>query len=125
MEATHLHIRHPLPSRLVLHPAAHPDSWATQLRWLAAAGVIGFAVPFLGSSVLGLQHDLYLGIYFFTVLGLFAAYAYATGLDLRATVCRQRKLGVVLGIAVGAVLVRNVLSESRRLTRTARTTSSS
>ncbi len=112
MEATHLHIRHPLPSRLAPHPASHPDSWATQLRWLAAAAGIGFAIPFLGSSVLGLQHDLYLGIYFITVLGLFAAYSYATGLDLRGTVGRQWKLGVLLGIVVGAVLVRNVLSES-------------
>jgi len=104
MEATHLHIRHPLPSRLVPHPASHPDSWTTQLRWLAGAAVSGFAVPFLGSSVLGLQHDLYLGIYFVTVLGVFSAYAYATGLDLGATVRRQWKLGVVLGIVVGAML---------------------
>ncbi len=112
METTHPHIRHPLYSRLVPHPAAHPDSWTTQLRWLGAAAVTGFAVPFLGSSILGLQHDLYLGIYFISVLGLFSAYALSTGLDLTATVRRNWKLGVLAGIVVGAVLVRNVLSES-------------
>jgi hypothetical protein len=112
MEATHVHIRHPLHSRLVPHPASHPDSWATQLRWLAVAAVIGFAVPFLGSSVLGLQHDLYLGIYVVAVLGVFSAYAYATDLDLSATIRHKWKLGVLLGIVVGAMLVRNVVSET-------------
>jgi hypothetical protein len=73
--------------------------------------VVGFAVPFLGSSVFALQHDVYLGIYFAIVLALFAAYVVATGLDLRATVRRRWKPGVVLGIIVGAALVRNVLSE--------------
>lgn len=111
MEASGLHIPHGLPSRLVPHPAAHPESWATQLRWFAAAALVGFAVPFLGSSVLELQHDVYLGIYFAVVLALFAAYAVATGLDVRATFRRHWTLGVVLGVVVGFALVRNVLSE--------------
>ena len=111
MEASGLHISQRPHSRLRLHPAAHPESWATQLRWYAAAAVIGFAVPFLGSSVSGLQHDVYLGIYFAIVLALFAAYVVATGLDVRATVRRRWKPGVVLGIIVGVALVRNVLSE--------------
>jgi hypothetical protein len=60
---------------------------------------------------LGLQHDVYLAIYFVVVLAGFAAYAAATGLDVRATLRRQWKLGVVLGIIFGVLLVRNVLSE--------------
>ena len=93
------------------HLEAHPDSWTTQLRWLAAAAVVGFAVPFLGSSVLDLQHDVYLGIYFAAVLALWWAYATATQLDVRSVVLRNWKLGVVLGLVFGAALVRNVLSE--------------
>jgi hypothetical protein len=89
----------------------HPDSWTVQLRWFVLAVVVGFSVPFVGSSVLDLQHDVYLGIYFAVVLGLFAAYTVATGLDLRATVTRNWKLGVALGAIVGFALVRNVLSE--------------
>jgi hypothetical protein len=111
MEASGLHIGHGLPSRLVRHRAAHPESWATQLRWFAAAAVVGFAVPFLGSSVLELQHDVYLAIYFVVVLGVFTAYVFATGLDVRATLRRHWRLGVVLGVLVGFALVRNVLSE--------------
>ena len=59
----------------------------------------------------GLQHDVYLGIYFVVVLAGFTAYAVATGLDIRATLRRHWKLGVVLGVVFGFALVRNVLSE--------------
>ena len=87
------------------------ESWAIQLRWFGIAAVIGFAVPFIGSSVLELHHDVYLGLYFAAVLGLFAAYARATELDLRATLTRHRKLGAALGVLVGAALVRNVFAD--------------
>jgi hypothetical protein len=111
MEAHGLHTRHGLPSRLIPHPAARPETWAVQLSWFATAAVVGFAVPFIGSSLLGLQHDLYLGVYFAAVLGLCAAYAVATRLDLRATFTRHWRLGVALGLVFGLALVRNVLSE--------------
>lgn len=91
--------------------AAHTETWVAQLRWFAAACAIGFTVPFLGSSVLDLQHDVYLGIYFAVVLGLSAAYVAATRLDVRGTFLRHWKLGAALGVVVGAALVRNVLSE--------------
>jgi hypothetical protein len=111
MEASRLHIPHGLPSRPNRHRAAHPESWAVQLRWFATAVVVGFAVPFIGSSMLELQHDLYLGIYFAAVLGLCAAYAVATRLDLREVFTRHWRLGLALGVIFGVVLVRNVLSE--------------
>ena len=111
MEAHGLHIPHGLPSRLTPHPAAHPESWAVQLRWFATAAAVGFAVPFVGSSLLGLQHDVYLGIYFVSVLALWATYAVSTQLDVRETFRRHWKLGVALGVVFGVALVRNVFSE--------------
>lgn len=111
MEANWLHVPHGLPSRLTSHPAAYPESWAVQLRWFATAAAVGFAVPFVGSSLLGLQHDVYLGIYFVSVLALWAAYAVSTQLNLRETFRRHWKLGVVLGVVFGVALVRNVFSE--------------
>jgi hypothetical protein len=111
MEANWLHVPHGLPSRLTSHPAAHRESWAVQLRWFAAAAAVGFAVPFVGSSLLGLQHDVYLGIYFVSVLALWAAYAVSTQLDVRETFRRHWKLGVALGVVFGVALVRNVFSE--------------
>ena len=90
---------------------AHPDSWTTQLRWFATACVVGFAVPFLGSSILDLQHDVYLGIYFLVVLALLWAYVSATQLDVRTVLTRNWKPGVVLGLVFGFLLVKNVYSE--------------
>ena len=81
------------------------------MRWYGAALVVGFAVPYVGSSVLELQHDLYLAIYFASVLVLFAAYVTGTTLDLRTTLSRHWKLGSLLGLVFGVVLVRNVFSE--------------
>lgn len=108
-----MHTSHRLPSRLVLHRSTHPESWTTQLRWIAAAAVVGFAIPFIGSSTLGLQHDVYLGVYFVAVVALFAAYVVGTRLDLRETFRRQWKLSLILGLVFGVVLVRNVLAEDR------------
>jgi NADH:ubiquinone oxidoreductase subunit 6 (subunit J) len=108
MEGTDLHLPHiHLPSRR----EAHPESWGTQLRWYALAAAAGFVVPLVGSSILGLQHDLYLGVYFVAVGSLLWAYASATRLDVRAVLARNWKLGVAFGVVVGLMLVRNVFSE--------------
>ena len=109
MEATRLQRLHFVPARA--SHRAHADSWRTQLPWFGAAAVVGFAVPYVGSSILELQHDVYLAIYFAAVLALFGAYVRSTRLDLRATLTRHSKLGALLGLVVGVVLVRNVLSE--------------
>ena len=105
------HVSHGLRAHLAPHRATHPESWTTGLRWLAAAAVVGFAVPFIGSSILGLQHDVYLAVYCLAVGTLLSAYATATQLDLRAVFVRNWKWGVALGIVFGVLLVRNVFSE--------------
>lgn len=86
-------------------------SWSTQLRWFGAALLVGFTVPFVGSSVLDVHHDIYLGIYFASVLALCAAYVRGAELDVRTTVVRNWKFGTLLGVVFGFILVRNVLSE--------------
>jgi hypothetical protein len=110
MEAGGLHIRG-LRTNLVQHRETRPDSWTTQLRWLAAAAVVSFIVPFVGSSILGLQHDVYLAIYFAAVLGLAWQYVVATELDVRSVLVRNWKPGVALGLVFGFALVWNVFSE--------------
>ena len=109
MEASRIHRLHVVPARL--GGESHPDSWRTQLPWLGAAAFLGFAVPYLGSSILELHHDVYLAIYFAAVLGLFGAYVRTTRLDLRATLTRHWKPGSLLGLVIGVALVRNVLGE--------------
>lgn len=59
-----------------------------------------------------LQHDLYLGVYFAAVVVLFATYAVATQLDVRATLVRRWRLGAAIAIVLGFLLVRNVLADS-------------
>jgi hypothetical protein len=109
MEASRLHLPHLLPARADVN--ADSESWSAQLRWFGAAAVVGFAVPYLGSSVLQLHHDLYLAIYFASVLALCVAYVRSTRLDLRTTLTRHWKLGCLLGLVFGVALVRNVLGE--------------
>ena len=110
MQLPRLHIAQRLPA-VVRQRSADAETWATQLRWYAAAAVVGFAIPFVFSSTLDLHHDLYLGVYFAAVIALFAAYATKTGLDVGATVRRNWKLGAGLGLVVGVLLVVNVLGE--------------
>ena len=104
-------------SRITFPPArtpigAHiPSRGAPSCISYCAASVIGFAVPYLGSSVLALHHDLYLAIYFASVLALCAAYVRRTALDVRSTLSRHWKLGSLLGLVFGVALVRNVLTE--------------
>jgi hypothetical protein len=73
--------------------------------------VVSFAIPFIFSSVLGLQHDVYLGIYFAVVLVGFAVYALATGLRVRGTFRRHWKLGLAVGALVGFALPKRVLGQ--------------
>jgi hypothetical protein len=111
MESSGVHVPHAFLTHLRPQREAHPESWGTQLRWYAVAAVVAFAVPLLGSSILGLQHDLYLGVYFVAIGGLLWAYATATLLDVRSLLRRNWRLGVALGLVFGVLLVRNVSSE--------------
>jgi hypothetical protein len=111
MESSGVHVPHRFVAHLRPQREAHPESWETQLRWYAVAAVVAFAVPLVGSSLLGLQHDLYLGIYFVAIGWLLWAYAAATQLEVRSLLRRNWKLGVGLGFVFGALLVRNVFSE--------------
>jgi hypothetical protein len=111
MEASRPHVRQHLSPRLVPRLVERPDSWVTQLRWFAIAALVGFGVPFVGSTVLGLPHDVYLLVYFASVLGLFATYTATTELDVRETFTRHWKLSAALGVIFGIALVRNVLAE--------------
>jgi hypothetical protein len=79
-------------------------------------------VSFLASFLLGdrqiLPVYLYYLIYFAAVVGFFAFYASKTKLDLARWISRRLVWGILLGIAVGVVMLTNVLSrpETERLT---------
>lgn len=97
-------------ARTELHVSAH---WA----WLAAGFVLAFAVPFLLADLLGINRDLYYGLYAASVLGLFWVWSRSTEYDLRASVRRHWVAALLLGLGVAAILVTMVLRTEDATTR--------
>jgi hypothetical protein len=87
------------------------------LAWIPAGALVGFAASFVFGDALTLPVDLYYLIYFAMVLGFLAFYVARTGLRLRPWLSRRAAWSVAAGIAVGLVMVQNVLSrpETERL----------
>ena len=80
------------------------------LAWFAAGSALGFAVPFVFTSLLDLQHDLYYGLYFDIALAFLAAYVRATGLDVAALFRENWRWSLALALPATAFVVANVLS---------------
>jgi hypothetical protein len=89
-----------------------PSAWTAQLRWFAGAAVAAFLVPFVFSSLLDLDHDLYLAIYFSFVISLMTLYVRRTNVDVSELIRRNWRWGLLAGIVVGVPIVRNVFTEA-------------
>lgn len=83
---------------------------AGHLVWIAAAALVGFAVPFVFDDVLALPVDLYYLVYFAIITIFFFIYVTRTKLNLREWFSRRLIWGVLLGLVFGALMVQNVLS---------------
>jgi hypothetical protein len=88
----------------------HQGPAAIQLTWFAAVTLLSFLVPAVFSSLLELQHDAYLLIYFTAVLGALGAYAGACHVDWAAQFRARWRLSLVLGAAAAAFVVWSVLA---------------
>jgi hypothetical protein len=73
--------------------------------------VLAFLVPYVASSLLELQHDVYLVIFTAFVAALLATYARATHLDVRALLSRKVITSVAIGVALLALLIVQVAGE--------------
>jgi hypothetical protein len=80
--------------------------------WFAVGNVVAFALPFVGVSLLRLQHDVYYGLYFAAVLVLLGAYAHFEQADLRGLFTRNWVWSCALGAVTAFAVVRNVLANS-------------
>jgi hypothetical protein len=78
--------------------------------WFAAGAVLGFATPYIFTSILDLQHDWYHLVYFIVTLGFLSAYAAAMRIDVLELLQRSWKWSVAIGIPVSLFLVLGVLS---------------
>lgn len=72
--------------------------------WLGSGMVVAFLVPYVLADRIGLQRDIYYGVYAASVGGLFVGWARDTDQSLHEMCARRWKLAVVLGvIAAGAM----------------------
>jgi hypothetical protein len=77
--------------------------------WLAGGFVLAFAVPYLLADALGINRDLFYGLYALAVAALFAAWSRATGYDLVQAVRRRWLAALLLGLAFAGVMAAMVV----------------
>ena len=82
-----------------------------QVRWLVAGFALGFLVPFVFADLLGLQRDLYYGVYSVFVFAFFGLWAHSTEQSIRTMIARRWVLAIVLGLAVAGVMAFIVLQQ--------------
>ncbi len=82
-----------------------------QARWMGLGLLVGFGVPYVGVSVLGLQHDAYYLGYFAITATFLAAYVRSEQVNVAKLFGRRLAWSVSLGIVVSVALVANVLSQ--------------
>jgi hypothetical protein len=91
---------HPVP-RVVPRSARH-------LGWFAVVCLVAFLVPYLGVSVLALQHDVFYLVYFAITLTVIASYVRIEHVAV-ADVFRYRwRWSLGIGVVLAAILVFNV-----------------
>jgi hypothetical protein len=90
-------------------PRAIPEA-VRHLAWFAFVCVVAFLVPYLGVSVLDLQHDLFYLVYFAVTIALVASYARVERVDVAEVFRRRWRWSLVLGVLLAVFLVFNVVS---------------
>ena len=91
------------PRNVPTSPVAAPAATRRHAAWLAGGIVMSFLVPLVLADQLGLQRDLYYGIYIAAVAGLFVGWAHDTGQSLREMCARHWRWAAALGVAFAAV----------------------
>jgi hypothetical protein len=92
-----MHPGRPVGERTAARPA--PRQWP----WLLGGPVGAFTVPFVFADVLGLDRDVYYGLYILFVGVLCVSWARSTRVDARAMMLRNWRAGVSLGAVFAAV----------------------
>ena len=95
----------------ILHRTGLALGWrAIQLGWFAAGALVAFLIPFVFSSVLDLNHDLYYAVYFAGVAGFLGLYVRTTSADVAGFFRQNAKWSLGLGLLAAAFVVFNVLN---------------
>jgi Type II CAAX prenyl endopeptidase Rce1-like len=80
-------------------------------RWTLLAGALGFTISFVFSSLLHFSRPLFLVPHTLAVSGFVILYARTERISPRIQLARLWRLGVVAGIALGVLLIRQVFSQ--------------
>lgn len=102
-----------IESPAMREPIALDNHWL----WLAGGLVYAFAVPFVFTDLLDLPRDVYYGLYFSAIGGLFCAWLRATGKSARELLRHRWRWGALLGIAFAAVLALMVVQTEESSSR--------
>jgi hypothetical protein len=82
------------------------------LAWFAAVCAVAFLVPYLGVSVLDLQHDVFYLAYFGVTIALVAAYVRVERIEVREIFRPRWRWSLAVGVVLAAFLVFNVFNTS-------------
>jgi hypothetical protein len=85
---------------------------ARHAAWFAGGSLVAFLIPYVGVSVLDLQHDLFYLAYFATTLALLGAYVRTEHVDVRDMFMRSWVWSVAIGAVTAVFLWRNVITNS-------------
>lgn len=88
-------------------PQAIPEA-VRHLGWFAFVCGVAFLIPYLGVSVLDLQHDVFYLLYFAFTITLVATYVRLERVDVGGIFRRRWRWSFVLGVVLAAFLVFNV-----------------
>jgi hypothetical protein len=72
--------------------------------WLGAGMAVAFLVPFVLADRIGLQRDVYYGVYATAVMALFVGWSRDTGQSVREMCARRWRLAVLLGLIAAGVM---------------------
>jgi hypothetical protein len=89
-------------------PRAVPDA-VRHLSWFAIFCAVAFLIPYLGVSVLALQHDIYYLVYFAITLALIATYITLERIQVADVFRPNRWWSLGIGVLFAAFLVFNVI----------------
>jgi hypothetical protein len=107
----------PQPTAPTRAPAPTAVNAGRHFRWLAGGIALSFLVPFVLADQLGLQRDIYYGIYALTVTALFGGWARDTGQSPREMCTRRWRLMLALGVVFAGVSVLIALAAEDKGTR--------
>jgi hypothetical protein len=100
------------------HPLARAiPQGVRQLVWFALVCTVAFFLPYLGISVLDMQHDVFYLAYFAVTLALLAAYVRVEHVDVAESLCRRWQWSLGIGVVLAAFLVFNVFNTEHATAR--------